>query len=45
MAFQNKINEMKNEENKKESKKELNIQKIINSHIKMIQDLQEKNLL
>ena len=43
MAFQNKINEMKNEENKRASKKELNIQKIINSHIKMIQDLQEKN--
>ena len=39
MAFQNKINKMKDEENKRIYEQ----QKIINSHNKMIQDLQKKN--
>ena len=39
MAFQNKINQMKDEENKRASEQ----QKIINSHNKKIQDLQKKN--
>jgi len=42
-AYQNKINEMKNEEEKRASEQDLNTQKIIDSHMKMIQDLQEKN--
>ena len=38
MAFQNKINQMKDEENKRIYEQ----QKIINSHNEMIQDLQKK---